>query len=674
MDTHKHAEGRLRIYVEAGLDRGLETPIPYQGARLGRATTNDIGLQDPALSRHHCQLFFKPGSGLWVRDLESANGTLVNGHEIAEARLSPGDTLAIGDTVIRIRGSEVPDDPDASQPEPIPDTPADPEEMPNPQIPGLVMLDEIGQGAMASVWRARQESLDRIVAVKILNPELTTDETEIADFVNEARAAAKVTHANIVQVYDAAQLGKTCYMVMEYVEGKTLGEMLREKGALPQKEAFRMLRRVAEALDHAWRKVGIVHRDIKPDNIIIGKDGTPKVADLGLAKMADPGTLTAKVKRGALEGTPNYMSPEQARGDERIDCRSDMYSLGATLYHALTGNMPFDGTPPLEVADKQITAQIPNPRNVDPSIKLGAAQFISRLMMKDPTKRFEDWKEVLTTMRKVGAGGMIHVKQAGESISTIAIPVTQSDTSSGRPTPPVETRRAREGATEKVPLALRILGWAAIVAWFVILARNRLAQRVALEQPPPDESQPATPWFPPPTPSTDTTQAAPEQITPPPRRVPTRPMPTPAHAALTEQIEADRRLLETMKPETTPNRLHELTQEEQSTLREACSQAAQHIADRQFLPAYEVLDKAAGTSASPAFATEIERTRSLVLAVGRMNQTIMESIRNRIGEEVKIHIKGNDRTVLLQAMSGDTVNGAMVQVTGGQTVTNPVLF
>ena len=670
MDTHKHSGGRLRMHVEAGPDRGRDVPIPYQGARRGRAASNDIELQDPTLSRHHCQLFFKPGSGLWVRDLESANGTLVNDQEVAEARLKPGDTLSIGDTIIRIQGSEMPDAPD--DPTDIAEpSPPDPDEMPRAEIPGFELHEEIGQGAMATVWKARQESLDRTVAIKILRPDLTTDESEVEDFISEARAAAKLVHPNVVQVYDAAQYGKTCYIVMEYVEGETLGVTLREKGAMPPKDALRMFRRVAEALDQAWNKAGIVHRDIKPDNIIVDRDGTPKVADLGLAKIADPATLTAEVLRGALEGTPNYMSPEQARGDERIDCRSDMYSFGATLYHALTGKMPFADSPPLEVADKQITGQIPNPRNVEPSISLGAAQFISRLMMKDPAKRFDNWKEVLGTLRKIQVGGMILGKQTSESISTIAMPITQADADEA---PDEDVPVMEDAGKPRVPILVRIVAWAGLAVWFLFLAHNRLALRVspgATTGTPGDEvaaePQPARPYerpyVPPPT-----------QITPPPRQLPARPMPAPAHPSLTEQVEADRQQLTDLQPQTAPNRLHELRKEEHEALRAACRRAAVQVTNHQFLPAYETLGAAAASSTSRAYATEIERARSLVLATGRMNQTIAESIRNRIGKEVKIYVNGSRHRVMLHAMSGNTVNGSMVHEVNGRTVTNAVLF
>ena len=209
------------------------------------------------------------------------------------------------------------------------------------QIPGYESLGRIGQGAMGVVFKARQVSVDRLVAIKVLRDEAARDREYIERFRREARVAAKLSHNNIVGVIDAGEADGRHYFVMEYVEGTTVQDELDRGKAYDEKAALGIALAVARALEHAHER-GLIHRDIKPANILLTRDGNIKLADLGLARMAADVQGTA----GVAAGTPYYISPEQARGQADVDIRTDIYSLGATLYHMVTGRVPYSGATP----------------------------------------------------------------------------------------------------------------------------------------------------------------------------------------------------------------------------------------------------------------------------------------------------------------------------------------
>src|SRR5688572_13390287 len=199
------------------------------------------------------------------------------------------------------------------------------------QVAGYRLLERLGGGAMGTVYKARQLSLDRDVAIKILSPELAEDPEFVQRFLREAKAVARLNHANIISGIDVGDADGVKYFVMEYVDGSTVASLLRRGGSLDEERALLVAQQMARALDHAYKNQ-LVHRDLKPENVLITRDGIAKVCDLGLAKLED---AAAGADAGHRMGTPDYISPEQARGDANVDIRSDLYSLGATLYHML---------------------------------------------------------------------------------------------------------------------------------------------------------------------------------------------------------------------------------------------------------------------------------------------------------------------------------------------------
>ena len=253
------------------------------------------------------------------------------------------------------------------------------------------ILEEIGKGGMAHVYKAKCILLNRIVALKVLRDDLEGGEEFLNRFKSEARAAASLTHSNIVAIFDVGFDEGINYIVMEYVDGITLKEYIQNKGSLPFEEALDIAYQICDAMQAAHEKC-IVHRDIKPHNILITENSTIKVTDFGIARFGTGNTLTSG---DDILGSVHYISPEQAKG-EVVDCRSDLYSLGVALYEMVTGRVPFDADTPVAVAMMQIEESPILPVELEDSTPLGLWQIIFKSMSKDPDLRYQsasDFKE-----------------------------------------------------------------------------------------------------------------------------------------------------------------------------------------------------------------------------------------------------------------------------------------
>jgi serine/threonine-protein kinase len=268
-----------------------------------------------------------------------------------------------------------------------------------PDIPGYTLVSKIAEGGMATVWRARQEKLDRVVAIKVLGKDKDTDEREVERFIYEARAAASLIHPNVVQVIDAGDLEDCMYYVMEYVPGPTAGEKLDAQGAQSEADVLKIAKEVSEGLHYAWSEHKVVHCDIKPDNLLLHRDGRTKIADLGLAQVL--GKETVSIEDDMTIGTPHYFAPEQALVQEPYDCRTDMYALGATMYHMATGCLPFDNLDPDEVATQQVHGTLPSPLKLKKNLTKSFCGLIERLMAKKPEDRYDSWLEVSAEIQRV---------------------------------------------------------------------------------------------------------------------------------------------------------------------------------------------------------------------------------------------------------------------------------
>lgn len=297
------------------------------------------------------------------------------------------------------------------------------------------MHRKIARGGMSDVYLARDLLLDRPVAVKVLFPEYAKDSTFVERFRREAQAAANLSHPNIVNVYDWGQEANTYFIVMEYVEGRSLSDIIRTQGPLDPRRAAEMTMAVASALAFAHRN-GVVHRDVKPGNILITSDGEVKVADFGIAQAVNTGESAVNLTRaGSVMGTAAYFSPEQAQG-QSVDRRSDLYSLGCVLYESLTGRPPFLGDTPVAIAYKHVQEQPVAPSRFNDAVPTPLEAIDMKLLAKEPPARYSSGEELQADLRRfldgqsVGAASSMAAGRAPSGgamagAATRAIPATR---------------------------------------------------------------------------------------------------------------------------------------------------------------------------------------------------------------------------------------------------------
>ena len=270
------------------------------------------------------------------------------------------------------------------------------------QIPGYKILGKLGAGAMAIVYKARQLSLNRVVAIKILPKRFSENPEYVERFYKEGQAAGRLNHPNIVQAIDVGEAGGYHYFVMEYVEGKTISDDLASGKIFPEEEALEIIIQVAHALEHA-HNCGLIHRDVKPKNIMISTNGTVKLADMGLARGITD-VEAAQAEEGKAYGTPYYISPEQIRGKIDIDGRADIYGLGATFYNMVTGRVPFMADNSADVMRKHLKEKLIPPDHINTSLSAGVSEVIEIMMAKDRDNRYRNVEELLMDLEALQEG------------------------------------------------------------------------------------------------------------------------------------------------------------------------------------------------------------------------------------------------------------------------------
>ncbi len=270
------------------------------------------------------------------------------------------------------------------------------------QIPGYKILGKLGAGAMAVVYKARQLSLNREVAIKILPKRFSENPEYVERFYKEGQAAGRLNHNNIVAAYDVGEAGGYHYFVMEYVEGKTLYDDLAKGKVFSEARALETIIQVAHALGHAHAN-GLIHRDVKPKNIMINTQGVVKLADMGLAR-ATTDIEAAESEAGKAYGTPYYIAPEQIRGAVDIDGRADIYGLGATFYHLVTGRVPFMAENPSDVMRMHLRDELIPPDHINTSLSSGVSEVIEVMMAKRKEDRYKNIDELLADLESVRNG------------------------------------------------------------------------------------------------------------------------------------------------------------------------------------------------------------------------------------------------------------------------------
>ncbi len=288
---------------------------------------------------------------------------------------------------------------------------------PGTTIGGFYIKSLIGIGGTGTVYLAKQLSMERDVALKILSKEITENPEDLELFMNEIRVTANLEHPNIVSAYESGEDSGYYYMALTYVNGPPLDKMIQksEKGYLPEKTALKITKKIASALAYAWNEHGIIHRDIKPENILIDTYGEPKLTDLGLSNSYNK--MTDDI-RDVIMGTPNYMSPEQMENISNADLRSDIYSLGATLYQMLTGKIPFDNSNMVKTLNFTADDFISDPRKYNRNVTLQCIKLLEKMMARHPADRYQNWEDVIAEITRILNGRTVLAKKlpAGKSV------------------------------------------------------------------------------------------------------------------------------------------------------------------------------------------------------------------------------------------------------------------
>lgn len=416
-----------KLVVERGPDRGKSVEVTASmPVTVGRDPACTLPLTDTMVSRHHFRILYGE-DGYEIVDLDSFNGTLLNGSPSKIARIEPGDVIKVGATVLGFV-------PDKAAADPLID---------QTLFSKYQIIERIGRGGMGTCYKARQLDLDRIVAVKVIAAAHSENRDFIDQFVKEARYSAKLNHPNVVQVYEVGQDAGCTFYAMEFLPGGTVADRLAREPErrLDPAEAVEIALQVARALQYAHRK-GIMHRDLKPENLLIGEGSIVKLADLGLAQSL--GERTVVSERNYVLGTPHFIAPEIVR-NEPFDFRSDIYSLGVCLYQMLTGKMPYEAETLKELVRKKCnTEAVPADKHVL-SLPRSLTALTARMIRSRPEDRPSTIDEVIAELERISrqlAGPAIPIKvllpvTAGALLLLIVLIVVVA-LSAGRPPPVVQ--------------------------------------------------------------------------------------------------------------------------------------------------------------------------------------------------------------------------------------------
>jgi serine/threonine-protein kinase len=377
-------------------------------------------------------------------------------------------------------------------------------------IGGFRLESWIGSGAMGEVYKARQLSMDREVALKVLRADLVDDAEHVERFTNEVRLLAKLDHPNIVTAFEAGRHGQYYFLAMTFVSGYNLDECLLERGKLPEKETLKVILQVAKALDYAWNRFQMLHRDIKPSNIMIDTTGEVKLTDMGISKRVGEHD---GLQTGFVLGTPYYMSPEQASGRQDLDFRADMFSLGSSLYHLVTGQFPFTGDTPTAIMLAVINGPLPDPREANPELSAECCAILKRMMAKQRDERYATWDECIRDLQ--------HAIRGTEPVAARPQrrrhkPVPVIDLATMHPTSAPTARRSLFW-----PLLATLIGLTLLLVVLLHYWGSRAKRPPSPAPAPPVAHVPANPTVPP------TTHPVPPHPPPPPNPPPPHPPPPP---------------------------------------------------------------------------------------------------------------------------------------------------
>jgi serine/threonine protein kinase len=393
-----------QLVVIAGPDRGRSFPLtPGQTLQVGRSQATATKLTDPSTSRVHCEIEWQ-GDKILLINISTA-GTLVNGKAVSEHELKPGDMIRLGSTELRFQldGSEQSTLAPGAKPAHAPGSDQLLNALVGQTLSHYAIESILAKGESGVLYRARDTKTDKLVAFKVLKPELATNEAEIQRFIRTMKTVLPLRHPNLIALQAAGKTGVYCWMAMDYIEGESMTQVIQRigvAGMLDWSYGFRVAVHIARALEYAHEQ-SIIHRNVTPQNIMLRvSDKTVLLGDLMLAKALE-GTLAQQITRpGELLGDVGYMSPERTRGTGDVDGRSDLYGLGATVYALITGRPPFTGGSLAELIHKIRTADPERPQKYQMSVPNLFQETILKLLAKRPEDRYQTATELLHELER----------------------------------------------------------------------------------------------------------------------------------------------------------------------------------------------------------------------------------------------------------------------------------
>lgn len=555
------------------------------------------------------------------------------------------------------------------------------------KIQGFDILEKIGEGPTGTLWKAYQSSLDRVVALKLLRMSSLSACGDVQELLVRTRTAAKIKHPSILQLYDMAQQDDVYYFVMELVDGMSLEQMLQQKGTLPTGKALKITKDIIFGLEAAWEFSKLPHLNLKPQNIMIEKSGAAKLTDLGMPSRTSHFSLSQQIQTGHIETPVNYISPEQARCLTHIDFRSDVYSLGAILYRMVTGKIPFAEKEPNKIIDAHINDYLPYPREIDPTLRHGICQLITRMMMKDPANRYESWRELSRDVNRLIGGAALLQKRVSAGNSTVQYPDSSAQEN---------TERLRAVAEKGVPLAFRTVAWLLLPVWWTILGIMLL--KPIRHYPRPSQPQPkssagiAPSTKPAPTKSEHITQPTPkpESASQPVIKKEEKPsiietsgeteIQTAAEEETTTQTTpkevtaAEEKLVET----TTQLPAETETPASGIDFREKLENLKMKVADscmeEKFDKALESISAELTATQDAGYRNELENLRRFVISVAGINKQIANNLANSAGQTITIRFRNSNMPLKIRAVIGTKIDALVVSNVKGAHVESPVSF
>jgi hypothetical protein len=402
-----------QLIVTSGPDQGLVFLIPPADTLLlGRSRATETRLTDPHVSRLHCRVEAK-GDDVVITDNDSAGGTYVNGRRISGPHIvRPGDTISVGQTELQLRTVSADDAdtvPPRSQPTAAPQPPAEVGGLPLAELVGQTISryrigSVLAKGQHGVVFHARDTEADLPVAFKVLGPRLADDETRRERFVRAMKTVLPLRHENLVTVHAAGKTGRFCWIAMEYVEGESLTQWVQRAGVagmLDWRNAVRVAVQIARALEYAHAQQ-ILHRNVTPMNVVVrGRDKVAKLGDLMLAKALEGALAVNLTEPGEMLSDLDYIAPERTYPSATCDERSDLFSLGATLYALLTGRLPFAGDSPIETIKKVRAAQPDSPRKAQMAVPQQVEDVVLKLLARRPEDRYANATALLRELERM---------------------------------------------------------------------------------------------------------------------------------------------------------------------------------------------------------------------------------------------------------------------------------